>query len=150
MFILIGLQLPLIVHCLEGYSPGEALGYGLVVTGVIIMTRMAYALGTPAFTRLVGKVTRTNDRSPGRRELLVFGWAGIRGVVSLASALSVPLLRGGEAFPQRNLILFIVDGHSMKVQVAVFAVRFEPRPLEAQHGVVVRVGKLGRPQVVVA
>jgi monovalent cation/hydrogen antiporter len=48
------------------------------------------------------------DPNPGWKTPVIFGWAGMRGVVSLAAALSIPvLLPGGAAFPQRNLILFI-------------------------------------------
>ena len=48
------------------------------------------------------------DAHPGWRGPLVFGWAGMRGVVSLAAALSVPLfIREGQPFPYRDLILFI-------------------------------------------
>jgi CPA1 family monovalent cation:H+ antiporter len=50
---------------------------------------------------------RANEVSPGWQGPLVLGWAGMRGVVSLAAALSVPLLANGQPFPQRNLILFI-------------------------------------------
>ena len=50
---------------------------------------------------------RTSEPNPGWQGPLVLGWAGMRGVVSLAAALSVPLLANGQAFPQRNLILFI-------------------------------------------
>jgi len=46
--------------------------------------------------------------NPGWRGPLVLGWAGMRGVVSLAAALSIPLIIGeGQLFPYRNLILFI-------------------------------------------
>jgi CPA1 family monovalent cation:H+ antiporter len=46
--------------------------------------------------------------NPGWRNPLIFGWAGMRGVVSLAMALSIPLLiYEGQPFPFRNLILFI-------------------------------------------
>ena len=45
---------------------------------------------------------------PGWKNPLIFGWAGMRGVVSLAAALSIPvLLANGQPFPFRNLILFI-------------------------------------------
>jgi monovalent cation/hydrogen antiporter len=108
VFLLIGLQLPVVVEGLGSYSRAAAIGYGLLVTGVLVVTRLAFLLGTSLFTRLISRVVRTNEPSPGWRLPLVGGWAGMRGVVSLASALSVPLLLpDGAAFPQRSLILFI-------------------------------------------
>ncbi|WP_128543387.1 Na+/H+ antiporter [Larkinella soli] len=108
VFILIGLQLPVIVESLGDYSLKEAIGYGLVITLVITVVRMVSALGTSLFTRFISRYIRTNDSNPGWRMPFVFGWAGMRGVVSLASAFSIPLLGSdGQAFPQRNLILFI-------------------------------------------
>jgi CPA1 family monovalent cation:H+ antiporter len=75
---------------------------------VIIITRILSCLGASVFTVFISRFITTADSSPGWRMPLVFGWAGMRGVVSLASALSIPLLlNNGQAFPQRNMILFI-------------------------------------------
>lgn len=108
VFMLIGLELPVVMNGLGEYSKGEAIGYALVITLAIIITRIITGMGMSLFTRMISKVIRTNDPNPGWRGPLVIGWAGMRGVVSLASALSIPLLmKNGEAFPHRNLILFI-------------------------------------------
>lgn len=108
VFILIGLELPVIINGLGSYSKLEAIGYGLLITLIIIVTRMIVAMGTSLFTRFISQFIFTNDPNPGWRYPLVIGWAGMRGVVSLASALSIPpLLDNGQPFPQRNLILFI-------------------------------------------
>ena len=69
---------------------------------------MLIALGASLFTRIVSRVITVADDNPGWRGPLIAGWAGMRGVVSLAAALSIPLMiSGGQAFPHRNLILFI-------------------------------------------
>lgn len=108
VFLLIGLELTAIVEGLKDYSIGEALGYALVIALVIIVTRIGFTLLSSAFTVWVSRFITTADSKPGWRGPLIIGWAGMRGVVSLASALSIPLLLDtGEAFPQRNLILFI-------------------------------------------
>jgi monovalent cation/hydrogen antiporter len=108
VFMLIGLELPVIVNQLEGYSMGEAITYALVISGVIIITRIGFTLASSVFTHYISRVITTADANPGWRGPLIVGWAGMRGVVSLASALSIPLLLdNGEAFPQLNLILFI-------------------------------------------
>ncbi|WP_306350467.1 Na+/H+ antiporter [Flavobacterium sp. '19STA2R22 D10 B1'] len=108
IFILIGLELPVIVNGLGNYSKTEALTYGLIITFVIIVVRIAGTMGSSLFTMFISRFIRTNNPRPGWKGPLIVGWAGMRGVVSLASALSIPLLLDtGELFPQRNLILFI-------------------------------------------
>ncbi|MVM34853.1 Na+/H+ antiporter [Spirosoma sp. HMF4905] len=108
VFILIGLELPVIINGLDGYSKTEAILYALLVTSVIIVTRMLFTISASYFTQFIGRYITVAQRNPGLRGPIVLGWAGMRGVVSLASALSIPLTMGnGEPFPHRNLILFI-------------------------------------------
>jgi CPA1 family monovalent cation:H+ antiporter len=108
VFILIGLQLPSIVNQLGDISIAKAIGYGLAISFVLIITRLICTLGTPPFTRFMSHFIKVADSNPGWRGPLVLGWAGMRGVVSLAAALSIPLLISeGHPFPYRDLILFI-------------------------------------------
>src|SRR5215216_2367631 len=108
IFLLIGLQLPSITGQLGDISLGRAIWYGLVISSVLIVTRLLSTLGTSLFTRFMSRFVTVADPNPGWRGPLVFGWAGMRGVVSLAAALSVPILiTEGQPFPFRNLILFI-------------------------------------------
>lgn len=108
IFLLIGLQLPSIVKQLGDTSLVRAIGYGLAISLVLIITRLICTLGTAPFTRLMSRFIKVADPNPGWRGPLVLGWAGMRGVVSLAAALSIPLLVAeGQPFPYRNLILFI-------------------------------------------
>jgi CPA1 family monovalent cation:H+ antiporter len=73
-----------------------------------MLVRVAFVLFASAFTVFISRFIKTADSRPGWRGPIIIGWAGMRGVVSLASALSIPLLLdNGQAFPQRNLILFI-------------------------------------------
>jgi CPA1 family monovalent cation:H+ antiporter len=107
VFMLIGLQLPFIITDVE-VSLGTAIWYGLVISLVLIVTRMFCTLGAAAFTRFAGRFISVADKNPGWKVPIVFGWSGMRGVVSLAAALSIPvLIHPGEAFPYRNLILLI-------------------------------------------
>ncbi|MBW5319470.1 Na+/H+ antiporter, partial [Escherichia coli] len=70
--------------------------------------RIVFIYGAAFIPRMIFKSVRKNESSPGWKLPLVIGWAGMRGVVSLASALAIPLtLSDGTAFPHRNLILFI-------------------------------------------
>jgi CPA1 family monovalent cation:H+ antiporter len=110
VFLLIGLDLPEIVAGLkqEGISVGSALGYGLLITGVLIVIRFISTFGA-VFTTLIARnyITVADRRHPGWKAPIVLGWTGMRGVVSLAAALSIPVESNGAPFPQRNLILFI-------------------------------------------
>jgi CPA1 family monovalent cation:H+ antiporter len=108
VFMLIGLQLPVIIQQLGPVTVSSAIKYGVIITAVLIVTRILSTLGASLFTRIASRFITTADSNPGWRGPLVFGWAGMRGVVSLAAAMSIPyFLKNGAAFPQRNLILFI-------------------------------------------
>jgi CPA1 family monovalent cation:H+ antiporter len=75
---------------------------------VLIGTRLLCTLGTSVLMKFMSRFIPVSDPNPGWRGPLIFGWAGMRGVVSLASALSVPILTPtGQPFPYRDLILFI-------------------------------------------
>lgn len=108
VFMLIGLQLPIITGRLGDVSLGNAIWYGVLISFVLIITRMCCTIGAAWFTRIAGKFITVAERRPGLRIPIVFGWAGMRGVVSLAAALSIPvLISEGQAFPFRNVILVI-------------------------------------------
>ena len=108
VFLLIGLEFPVIVKALGPGGFGPALKYSLIITGVLIITRIASTFGATIFTIFISRYITTADSRPGWKGPLLLGWAGMRGVVSLAAALSVPvMLHSGVAYPQRNVILFI-------------------------------------------
>ncbi|MBS1744843.1 MAG: Na+/H+ antiporter [Bacteroidetes bacterium] len=109
IFLMIGLDLPEITSGLHGVSLSGAIGYGLLISAVLIFGRIIIAYGAVAFTMIAKHfITVAETRNPGLKAPFVLGWAGMRGVVSLAAALSIPLyLSDGSAFPHRNLILFI-------------------------------------------
>lgn len=109
VFLLIGLDLPEIVSGLNEVSLSSAIGYGLLITAVLIIVRIFAAYGAVLVTLIMRNfITVADDKPPGLKLPLIMGWSGMRGVVSLAAALSIPVyLDNGEEFPQRNLILFI-------------------------------------------
>jgi Na+/H+ antiporter len=108
IFTLIGLQLPFITRQVEEVSLREAIWYGVIISVVLTITRLCSTIGAALFTRLAGKFITVADRRPSLRVPIVFGWAGMRGVVSLAAALSIPVVVSeGQPFPFRNLILVI-------------------------------------------
>ena len=107
VFILIGLELPNVINGLGEHSVGEALRYGLIISAVIIIVRLMWVFPSTHLPRLNKKI-RANEPYPGWKFPLVVGWAGMRGVVSLATALSIPVLISNNAqFPFRSLIIFI-------------------------------------------
>jgi Na+/H+ antiporter len=108
VFLLIGLQLPSITLQVEEVSLVQAIGYGLAISLVLLIVRLLCTLGAAVFTKFMGHFITVADRNPGWKIPVIFGWAGMRGVVSLAAALSIPVLtQEGHPFPYRNLILFI-------------------------------------------
>lgn len=109
VFMLIGLGLPEIISGLGNIGIYAAFGYGVLVTCVLVVVRIIAGYGAVITTLIMRNFINVADaRNPGWKTPLVIGWTGMRGVVSLAAALSVPItLENGVAFPQRNLILFI-------------------------------------------
>ncbi len=114
VFLLIGLSLPEIVQGMRGSGIPLSRGiwYGVVVTGVLILSRVISAYAAMMATAIFrpGVMPRHLPGAARRRRLipLILGWTGMRGVVSLAAALAIPVtLSDGTAFPYRNLILFI-------------------------------------------
>lgn len=112
VFLIIGLALPEIVEGLhsKGIPLGTAIGYGVLVTGILIAARMISSYAAMLATFIFRRSIVSNSVS-WKRILtfpLVLGWTGMRGVVSLAAALAIPVtLENGQEFPYRNLILFI-------------------------------------------
>ncbi|SFI12210.1 Na+/H+ antiporter [Halpernia frigidisoli] len=109
VFLLIGLDLPEIVSGLGDTNIFSAIGYGFAVTGVLVLVRILSAYGAVLTTLVMRNfITVADPVAPDWKSPLLLGWAGMRGVLSLAAALSIPLtLSDGSPFPQRNLILFI-------------------------------------------
>lgn len=108
VFMLIGLALPEITAGLGAVSIAAAIGYGVLITLVLIIARILSAYGAVVVTLIARNfITVADAKSPGYKLPLILGWTGMRGVVSLAAALSIPVQVSGSAFPQRNLILFI-------------------------------------------
>lgn len=107
VFVLIGLELPAIIAGLGEYSVIDAIKYGVLISAVVIALRFLWVYPAAHIPRWLSAKAR-QDPSPGWKGPLVISWAGMRGVVSLATALSIPLLMNdGTHFPHRNLIIFI-------------------------------------------
>jgi CPA1 family monovalent cation:H+ antiporter len=102
LFVLIGLQLPLILEGLEDEPLGELVGVAAAVAAVVIASRILWV-------HVITFLIRAIDRRPSQiarrgtwKGRMVVGWAGLRGAVSLAAALALPA-----DFPARDQLLFI-------------------------------------------
>ena len=111
IFILIGLEFP---HVLKKISKGYALsyaGYALLIFLVALLVRMARVF--------LQRINLQQAFRRGRRKVvkealldvptsLIISWSGMRGIVSLAAAISIPVMMdNGRPFPQRNEIIFV-------------------------------------------
>lgn len=110
IFIIIGLELPTILDDLDGYRMNDLLFYGGLVAGVTIAVRILWVFGASySFFKNANK--DSPDREDTWKNVLIVAWTGTRGVVSLATALALPLtLADGSDFPHRSLILFLAFG----------------------------------------
>ena len=111
VFILIGLQLPTIVSELNGYTLPQAVNYALLISAVAIICRIVWVFPGAYIPRWLSPRIRKREERPNWQQVAVIGWAGMRGVVSLAGALALPItMPNGQPFPGRDLILFITFG----------------------------------------
>jgi CPA1 family monovalent cation:H+ antiporter len=108
LFVLVGLQFPEILRRVgEQFSVGEIVGYGLLISAIVIIVRLVWQFLPGSLGRIVEGAGRW---SPGEdwRENVLIGWSGMRGAVSLAAALALPLtLDSGAPFTSRNLIIYL-------------------------------------------
>lgn len=108
LFILIGLQLPVAVEGIEGLSTTEVVGYACLVCAAVIAVRFAWVFSVPYVIRLLDRRPQQFERRVGAPERVVVAWSGMRGAVTLAAALALPLQTdAGSALPERDLIQFI-------------------------------------------
>ena len=109
VFVLIGLQLPYVLEGIRGQSKVSLLGYGLAFSVVLVLLRMAWMFpAANAAWWVRTRVVKQIYERPKANQIFVVGWTGMRGVVALAAANSLPLtLNDGSPFPQRSFIIFL-------------------------------------------
>ncbi|HEX4769215.1 MAG TPA: Na+/H+ antiporter [Bryobacteraceae bacterium] len=109
VFVLIGLQLPTIRASIHDYSRLTLLTYGIVFSALLIVLRLMWVFpGAQLAYFYRHKVLHQKVHRPSAREMFIVGWTGMRGVVSLAAALALPVtLANGAPFPQRNIIVYL-------------------------------------------
>ena len=108
IFMLIGIQLSEVVARLSGYSAAQLCLYGVFISVVAITVRFAWVYPATYLPRAMSSALREREPAPAEGEVFIMSWCGMRGIVSLAAALALPVvLMNGEPFPQRDLIIFL-------------------------------------------
>ena len=109
VFVLIGLQLPLVREGIRGYKTGTLLLLGTLFSVLVIVLRLLWVFPGASLAYWIRKrFQHQKEARPELRQVFVTGWTGMRGVIALAAALSLPqVLADGKAFPQRSMIIFL-------------------------------------------
>jgi Na+/H+ antiporter len=108
IFILIGLQLPDMVADIKGQSLGQLMWFGLLISITAVAIRFLYIFLANGLSNQVRKMIHRPSLFPSRKHTTLLAYISMRGIVSLAAALSIPeRLSNGTPFPERNLIVFI-------------------------------------------
>ena len=111
IFILIGLQLPSILNEISEYSLATLIWYAVLISATAIIVRLLWVFPAAYIPRLISRQLRDQDPYPDWRLLLLIGWTGMLGIVSLAAALALPLTtNNGAPFPHRDSIVFLTFG----------------------------------------
>jgi len=109
IFTLIGFELPSIMDNLKMYSLSELIYYGVIISLTVILARLIWIYPSAWVPRALFPSIKRKDPMPGGKFLFSLGWIGMRGIVSLAAALAIPLHNGSSAFSEHiELIIFIV------------------------------------------
>ncbi len=109
IFLLIGLQLPHIMEKIPGISFGRLIAYGIGISLAVILIRIIWVMPVSYLSLLIrNRLHPEKIRKFQWRQVFIVAWTGLRGVVSLAAAMALPLtIASQENFPYRSLILFI-------------------------------------------
>ncbi len=108
LFVLLGLQLPVILDALQGEPAGKLLWWAALIGGTVIVARILWVFPATYLPRFLSSRLRERDPYPRWQAPALLSWMGMRGAVSLAAALAVPLTTdAGTAFPDRELIVYL-------------------------------------------
>lgn len=107
-FLLVGLQLPTVLESIEGYTTGQLIGLAAAVCLTVIAIRILWVFPATYVPRWLIPGLARRDPAPPARAVLILGWGGMRGAVSLAAALALPLTTiDGDPLPGRGLVIFL-------------------------------------------
>jgi CPA1 family monovalent cation:H+ antiporter len=109
VFLLLGLQLPHVLHAIAGYDWAQLIGYASLVSAIVVVTRLAWMFPGSRIALWIARRSDPTLQPVHWRHLLVAGWAGLRGALTLAAALALPLSANGAPFPGRDLVIFLAS-----------------------------------------
>jgi NhaP-type Na+/H+ or K+/H+ antiporter len=145
IFILIGLQLHLIVRDMHNLPVSSLLWYGVLISLTTIVVRIVWVYPGTYLPRWFSKRIRQTEPRPNVRMVGVVAWSGMRGVVSLAAALALPLTVGENSipFPNRDIIIFltfcvifatlVIQGLTLPKLIQWFGIKPSVKELEEEH-----------------
>lgn len=108
VFTMIGLQLPAILQGLGEFQVSQLCVWALILTLAVIAIRFLWVFPATWLPRLLVPGLAKRDPMPPIGVILVLGWTGMRGIVSLAAALALPqTFADGRVFAERPLIIFL-------------------------------------------
>ncbi len=109
VFLVLGLQLPAILSDIHGVSAVDLFKAGTLFSALVIVLRLLWVFpGAWISIKLRKLLRQPHAVAVSPRSVFLIGWAGMRGVLALAAAFSLPeQLENGTPFPQRNMILFL-------------------------------------------
>lgn len=108
LFLLVGLQLRGILVSLTGTSVGVVIRSALLISVTCVLIRIAWVFASVYAPRVLSRKLRERDLKPSWKNVMIIAWTGIRGGLSLAAALAIPLTTGsGKPFPFRDQIIFL-------------------------------------------
>jgi monovalent cation/hydrogen antiporter len=111
LFLLMGFQMRILYERSKAFPLDDILIATALVSAIIIVARFAWVYPATYLPRLISPSLRRRDPSPPWQWVFILSFAGLRGAVSLAAALALPFtLATGDAFPDRDLILFVSFG----------------------------------------
>lgn len=108
VFLMLGLQLPLVLAGIHGVAISTLVLDGALFSGIVILLRMLWVFPGAWLASRIRRTLRQRVQPLSPKLVFLVGWAGMRGVLALAAAMSLPFtLNNGAPFPQRNLIIFL-------------------------------------------
>src|SRR6266550_1949258 len=111
VFLITGLQARILIEKASTSSLRDVVVAILLTTAIVVAARFIWVFPATYVPRWLSPALRRRDPQPPWQQVFVLGFTGVRGVVSLAAALAIPLtIASGEPFPHRDLILFITFG----------------------------------------
>lgn len=141
VFILIGLRIPSLFAHLSVYTPMDLVRYSAIICFTALAVRFVYVFAVGYGVRFLFPSIRKKDPYPSWQNIFVIAFIGMRGVVSLATALALPLsISWGQEFPYRDLITFlaltlivftlVVQGLTLPLLLRKLTLSFDPRILQ--------------------